>query len=97
MPKLNSIEKKVITLDTRSCSMPVVERIRGHALVKIRERIMLRDLYTCQICHRVTLYGEVDHKIPLHMGGTESDDNRQYLCVGCHEKKSEQEEKERGS
>lgn len=73
-----------------------VERIRGGRLTKIRERIAIRDEYTCQMCKRVTVNGEVDHKVSLHLGGQESDENRWWLCPDCHAAKSKQEEKGRG-
>ena len=98
MGKLTSIERKVATLDLRRGAPAAVERIRGGRQRKIRQRIMLRDNYTCRMCGRVTAHGEVDHVVPLHMGGVEgSDANLQYLCRGCHRLKSDQEEKERGS
>lgn len=95
MSKLTSIERKVDTIDLRRGAPAVVDRIRGGRLDKIRQRIGLRDLYTCQICGRVTARGEVDHRTPLHMGGQETDENRQWCCVSCHRLKSDQEEKER--
>ena len=52
---------------------------------------MLRDEYTCQACGRVTTHGEVDHVAPLHLGGHESDVNRQYLCKACHGIKTDKE------
>jgi 5-methylcytosine-specific restriction endonuclease McrA len=58
---LNKLESKVNKIDTRVGSTISVERIRGYKLVKIRERIGLRDCYTCQKCGRVTVKGEVDH------------------------------------
>jgi 5-methylcytosine-specific restriction protein A len=93
--KINSLKPRVNKVHIETCSISIVERIRGYKLTKIRERIMLRDLYACQACGRVTVDGEVDHKIPLHLGGIESDENRQYLCVPCHAIKTEQEEKDR--
>jgi len=96
MSKLSSLKPKVSTIDTRTCSTPIAtERIRGYQLQKTRERIALRDEYTCQMCGRVTVHGEVDHKVPLHLGGKESDENRWWLCPDCHRKKSEREERER--
>ena len=71
------------------------ERIRGWQLTKIRERILLRDEYTCQVCGLVSVNLIVDHIQPLHRGGAESDANRQSLCTRCHDKKSELEESER--
>lgn len=95
MGKLTSIERKVDTIDLRRGAPAVVDRIRGGRLNKIRQRIGLRDLYTCRICGRVTAHGEVDHVVPLHRGGQETDENRWWLCVSCHRLKSDQEEKER--
>jgi 5-methylcytosine-specific restriction enzyme A len=96
MPKINSIKPRISKIDTRQGSEPASQRIRGNTLIKIRRRIILRDGFTCQICGRVTDRGEVDHKTPLHQGGKENDENRWYLCVDCHESKTEQEQKHRG-
>ena len=93
--KIPSITHRVQRLDTRVGS-PAVERIRGGRLRKIRERIGLRDEYTCRLCGHVTAFGEVDHIAPLHLGGSESDINRQWICAGCHNNKTEQEQKDRG-
>ena len=95
MGKLTSIKLKTPAIDIRIGSKPGTERITGWQLVKIRKRIMLRDGYKCQVCGRVTIGGEVDHLQPLHLGGRESDANRQWLCRSCHRAKTEQEEKER--
>ncbi|MGR9116947.1 MAG: HNH endonuclease [Gammaproteobacteria bacterium] len=63
----------------------------------IRQRILDRDGYTCASCKRVfrPLRLEVDHIIPLHLGGTEIDENRQTLCIQCHKIKSGSEERNR--
>jgi 5-methylcytosine-specific restriction protein A len=95
MGKLTSLKPKVATIDTHRGSSAAVQRIRGWRLHKIRERILLRDGYTCQICGRVSVDLDVDHIVPLHLGGAESDENRQALCHDCHKKKSEQEERQR--
>jgi 5-methylcytosine-specific restriction endonuclease McrA len=34
---------------------------------------------------------DIDHIIPLHLGGTEELDNLQALCPGCHRRKTDQE------
>lgn len=94
--RIKSLKPKITAIDTRIGSAPGTERIRGHRLYKIRQRIALRDEYTCCVCGRVTINGVVDHITPLHLGGAESDENRQWLCRPCHDLKSEQEEKERG-
>ena len=69
MGKLTSIERKVNNANLNRGSSVAVDRIRGRHLMKIRERIAIRDEYICQICKRVTADGEVDHKQPLHLGG----------------------------
>jgi len=97
MNKIASIKPRIAKLDLRRGAPAAVERIRGYELTKIRERILLRDGYSCRICGRVSATElVVDHIVPLHLGGAESDENRQALCSDCHAKKSEQEEKGRG-
>jgi len=88
MAKLNSIEKRVGTLDLNR-SAPVTTRIVGRTLQTIRKRIMLRDKFTCQACGRITTELEIDHITPLAFGGAESDQNRQSLCIDCHKAKSD--------
>jgi 5-methylcytosine-specific restriction endonuclease McrA len=75
------LRPNVNTLDMRRTAPVATERIRGSKLRIIRERIGLRDEYTCQVCRRVTgpQDGQVDHKTPLHLGGAESNENRQWL------------------
>lgn len=92
---LSTLKPRVSTIDTRKGASPAVKRITGHALQRIRERILLRDEYTCRVCGRVSRDLEVDHKVPLHLGGAESDSNRWALCATCHQAKSDREEKER--
>lgn len=95
--KLSKLKPKITTIDTSSGAKIATERIRGWQLIKIRERIGLRDKYICQLCGRTVFDGEVDHKTPLSAGGQESDENRWWLCVPCHAAKSDREEKERRS
>lgn len=96
-PKINSINHRVAKIDTRQGASAAIERIRGYKLTKIRERILLRDGYACRVCGRVSATELiVDHIIPLHLGGAESDENRQSICAEpCHRLKTEREEKER--
>jgi 5-methylcytosine-specific restriction protein A len=63
-------------------------RITGRTLQRINDRIKRRDQWTCQQCGKVTAHLQVDHIKPLSEGGNESDQNKQSLCVPCHEKKS---------
>ena len=97
MVKLSTIKPRIQTVDLRRGAGVGTERIRGGRLTKIRERILLRDCYTCRVCGRVGTDLVVDHIIPLADGGREDDSNRQALCVACHDAKSEREEKGRGA
>lgn len=96
---IKTLSPRIKTLDTRTAkSVPSTQRIRGSGLQIIRKRIMARDEYLCQAClieGRYTAGTEVDHKVPLHLGGAESDSNRWLLCGTCHDAKSEVEEAER--
>lgn len=94
--KLSTLKPVVKTVDVSRGSRPATERIRGRKLGKVRERIAYRDEYTCRECGRVDIGGQVDHKTPLHLGGAESDENRQWLCQECHKRKTEREQADRG-
>lgn len=95
--KITTLKPKIEKIQLGVGSPMNTERIRGWQLTKIRERILLRDEYTCRVCGLVSLELIVDHITPLFMGGSESDANRQSLCVRCHDLKNEKEEKERRS
>ena len=89
-PKINTI------LDMRIGVSSSVKRIRGYKLTQIRKRIFLRDGYCCRGCGRESIWElKVDHIKPLHLGGKESDDNRQLLCKDCHDAKTSKEEMNR--
>lgn len=60
---------------------------------KTRPRILRRDRYVCQwpmvtggICGEPA--NEVDHKIPAHLGGPETDENYWALCSWHHARKT---------
>ncbi len=75
-----------------------VERKRGSAGVRDRERIRARDCGLCQECRRqgkTTLGAAVDHIIALWKGGSDEDDNKELLCIPCHDAKSAREAAER--
>ena len=96
MPKITSIQPRITTLNTRVGSPAAVRRIVGRELTRIRERIMARDGAACRQCGMMAGRLEVDHVHPLALGGSESDENRQLLCVACHQIKSKEEGTERG-
>ena len=97
MQRLNSIIPKITPIDLRRGGPVAEDRIRGYALTKIRERIMVRDGAACRKCGKMVGRLEVDHIVPLALGGAESDLNRQLLCIACHRVKSDQEGNERGN
>lgn len=75
-----------------------VERKRGSAGVRDRDRIRARDCGLCQECKRkgrTTLGGPVDHIIPLWKGGSDDECNKEVLCVPCHDAKTAREAAER--
>jgi 5-methylcytosine-specific restriction protein A len=86
-------------LTTVSAPRPgVVERKRGWAGVKDRERIRARDCGLCQQCKRdgkVTIGHPVDHIVPLWKGGSDDDSNKETLCTPCHDAKTAREAAER--
>jgi len=55
---------------------------------EVREKVLERDNNTCQKCGKTNLQEkdqEIDHKIPVSMGGDNFDlKNLQTLCHECH-------------
>lgn len=63
---------------------------------KLRMQILKRDNGLCVMClkqGRLTPATDVDHIIPIFMGGTNSPDNLQSLCRDCHKQKTSSENK----
>lgn len=59
---------------------------------QLREKIKIRDNYTCQICGLSTeqepnLLLEIDHIIPISKNGITIESNLQTLCWRCNRKK----------
>lgn len=96
MPKLQTLKSNVRMAQSRmSAAAPVrfdiVERKRGGAGVRDRERIRERDCGLCQQCKargRTTIGVAVDHKVPLWAKGSDDDSNKWLLCKDCHDAKS---------
>ena len=63
-------------------------RKRGRAGQRDRER--RRKLYPlCQPClrqGRTTATEEIDHIVPLHQGGPDTDGNCRGVCIACHKR-----------
>jgi hypothetical protein len=71
---------------------------RVHRTEPQRRQIAKRQNWLCagQQCREAQTNQElqeydIDHIIPLHLGGTEEPDNLQALCPGCHRRKTDQE------
>jgi len=58
---------------------------------KLRFLVMERDQFHCQLCGKTAKESklEVDHKIPLARGGTDSLNNMWTLCFACNRGKSD--------
>ncbi|MBT7903584.1 HNH endonuclease [Candidatus Woesearchaeota archaeon] len=59
---------------------------------KLREKIKIRDHYTCKLCNLSTndeknLLLEIDHIHPVSKGGITAEDNLQTLCWRCNRSK----------
>jgi 5-methylcytosine-specific restriction endonuclease McrA len=64
-------------------------RLTGRPWRRVVERIKVRDRFTCYLCSRITIEGDVDHKVPLSKGGTDEDDNLGWICrEPCHREKT---------
>lgn len=107
MPKLRNLPPRIGTVPDRlsPANLPERERSRNRNLqapwrrwyklarwVKLRERILIRDLFTCAECGR--MHGgkgtaAIDHKKP-HRGSETlfwDENNLQVLCITpCHSK-----------
>ena len=58
---------------------------------KIRQRIALRDSYTCQSCGQITDEGHCSHIVPQAKGGGDADDNLRWLCEDCNMREAQHE------
>jgi 5-methylcytosine-specific restriction protein A len=74
-----------------------VERMTGRRLQERNARY--RDAHPlCERCEPkgiIRAVVEIDHRIPLHLGGPDTEDNLQGLCKQCHDEKSAQEARDR--
>lgn len=47
-----------------------------------------RQDFKCKHCQIIPLSYEIDHIVPLYLGGTNNKDNLQMLCANCHSDKT---------
>jgi 5-methylcytosine-specific restriction enzyme A len=67
-----------------------IERTRGRKWMQIRGHV-LRSEPRCEPClarGRITAATEVDHIVPLKLGGTDAPNNLQSICTDCHSEKT---------
>lgn len=104
MARLKTIKSPLKMAESRVAQVQIVadRRITGRRLQARRLAVWQRDP-TCAVCGRVVDYPrgfELDHKVPLFMGGEDVEENCQVLCVhfkvidgqltktGCHASKT---------
>lgn len=91
MSKLQSLKPRLRVVDNRVTRIGPTDRERGRPGARARQRVLLRDGYLCQVCiadGRVTVAVEVDHIVPLHRGGVDTDHNKQSICATHHREKT---------
>lgn len=74
-------------------------RIRGSRGVAIRRAFLAKHplCVKCRAAGKVAMAEEVDHVVPLHAGGADTDENKQALCKRCHRAKTNTEQGARAS
>nr|WP_279153317.1 HNH endonuclease signature motif containing protein [Pseudomonas mosselii] len=95
MPKLPTLKSRLKPVEGRKLSTTNTSerRMTGSRLQSRRLRLW-KASPTCAECGRVVAYPhgfELDHQVPLHQGGADTDENCQILCCGpdgCHMKKT---------
>jgi hypothetical protein len=58
--------------------------VRRPIAVNKRFLVIKRDRYRCRICNRSGVELEVDHIVPVSLGGSDRLDNLQTLCQDCN-------------
>ncbi|MFZ6727341.1 HNH endonuclease [Undibacterium sp. MH2W] len=89
---INNLDRFVTYLNNLVKFKNSVAGQRALMTSSLREKIKIRDRYTCQICDLSTreeknLLLEIDHIIPLSKGGVTSEGNLQTLCWKCNRTK----------
>jgi 5-methylcytosine-specific restriction endonuclease McrA len=89
MARIQTLKPRIRMADTLRVT-PLADagdtRIRGRRLLAIRER-QFRTQPFCERCLKMGIrrtFDELDHVVPLGMGGAEAASNRRPLCRECH-------------
>jgi len=94
MGRFKTLKPRLKALDVRRGASLATPRITGRRLQENRKQTFYRDDYTCKECGAVIPDADrlrQDHKIPLELGGAESQENSQTLCEDCHDRKTAEE------
>lgn len=102
-PRLTSLKSTLQQMPARAVKIlettpGATPRIKGRAWEKIRQRVLKAHDYLCVRCVQAEfprMAEEVDHVIPLEVGGSNDDSNLQPLCSPHHAEKTAQEARER--
>ncbi|WP_306286347.1 HNH endonuclease signature motif containing protein [Sphingomonas sp. Ant20] len=73
--------------DLPGAPLRIIERLRGRAGQRQRERRLRRTNGLCERCTeagRTRVATVVDHINPLALGGSDEDENTRNLCDPCH-------------
>ncbi|MCY1366209.1 HNH endonuclease [compost metagenome] len=96
MARLRTLKPRLQEVKGRQLqSLPTTKerRITGRKLQDRRMKVWSRNPH-CAHCGRLCDFPagfELDHKVPLYQGGSDTEDNCQVLCSGldgCHAKKT---------
>ena len=92
-PRLSIAPQRIAPADL---TVSANKRTRGSSWMRIRARILRRDCGLCQCAEcrqagKLTPAHEVDHIVPLDMGGGDADSNLQAISVDCHKRKTARE------
>jgi hypothetical protein len=61
----------------------------GKPSKSIRLELLITQDYKCKYCSKdISNYNEIDHRLPLFLGGTSDKSNLQMLCKKCNKQKS---------
>ena len=98
---MKTLKPSIRTIDTRIAKVGSgTKRLTGNSHYAAVKKFTRENARLCAVCTRLGLVGygdELDHIVPLWMGGAESNSNRQWLCLAHHKAKTAEEYKLRSS
>lgn len=64
-----------------------VVKVRAHITPKLRQRIMRRDRWRCRYCGSRVGPFDIDHVVPIALGGSNQTRNLVTACASCNSRK----------